>query len=244
MDEKDIHALSKLAEALNAIDQHKLYIIAGVIVIIIVGYFLRYYLDYISKNKSYKHNEKLLGNITCVLDSLKEHENASNSRMDRLVSVMEEIRDRQKNVISKSDSVRIVLNKFNDVIKKEIIVALEWSIKNNNYVARKEFVRKKIKTAIAEIIMLARRSLSEFKLSIDLDQFFITYTNERDGNIHYKLVDQIWDEIESIYHKDRYQANEQGSVLNQQLEEMEIAVNNIITAELTKIQMEINNLYR
>jgi hypothetical protein len=234
MNKSELEAIEKIAIALNAVDQNKLYIIAAVVLVIITSYSVRWYLAYAAKSRS-EAALKLLS------DTILRHETSSEMKISRVIDILEEISDRQRNIISKSDSIRIVLNKFNDVIKDEVIDIFEWSLVNNNYDTRSDFVRKKIKSAIAGVVGLGRQSLSEFSLSIDLEQFFITYVNPKDKNVHYKLVDQLWEEVEPIYHRDHYEGKR---VEDQQVEEMQIAVSNIITAELTKMQMEINNLYR
>jgi len=239
--EKEMQAIESLAKTLNEFDQNKLWIIAIVAIVLIISYLIKYYLSWKSRQHAENCLNKISSAVTGLSATLTEHEASSGTRMERLIPIMEEIRDRQKNVISKTDSVRIILNKFNDVIKREVIAIFEWSIINNDYDNRAEFVRKKVKTAVAEVIILAKKSLAEFKLSLDLEQFFITYKDKKSGNIHFKLVDQLWDEVEQIYHKEKYSGD---GVAEQQLEEMQIAINNVVTAELTKIQMEINNLYR
>lgn len=241
MEKESLKSLENLAKIISEIDQNKLWIILIAIIVLGCGYLIRYYLVWRKERSIENSLEKISKSTLRVNDSVTNHENSSGMRMEKLVSIMEEIRDRQKNVISKSDSIRIILNKFNDVVKREVISIFEWSIINNNYETRKEFVRKKIKTALAEVIILAKKSLSEFNLSVELDKFFITYVNEKDSNVHFKLVDLLWDDVEPIYHKEKYGGD---NIEEQQLEEMQIAVNNVITAELTKIQMEINNLYR
>lgn len=241
MAEKEVEALESLARTLNEFDQNKLWVIAIVIIALVVSYSLRWYFNWKSKQFAERNISQLSNSLMNVSEIMTQHESASHNRMTKLTTIMEEIRDRQKNVIGKSDSIRIVLNKFNDVVKREIIGIFEWSIINNDYEGRKDFVRKKVKTAIAESITMAQKSLSEFNLSVELEQFFITYKNKKDGNIHLKMVDLLWEDVEPIYHKSKYAGN---NIEEQQLEEMQIAVNNVITAELTKIQMEINNLYR
>lgn len=234
-------AMESLAKTLSDIDQNKLWIVAIVVIIAIISYSLKWYFGWKGKQHVESSLTKMSDFVTAMAKMLTDHESSSGQRTAKLITVLEEIRDRQRNVIGKSDSIRIILNKFNDVIKREIINIFEWSIINNDYKGRADFVRKKVKTALADNISIAQKSLNEFNLSLDLDQFFITYVDERTRNIHFKLVDQLWDEVEPIYHKEHYRGSK---ITEQQLEEMQIAVNNVITAELTKIQMEINNLYR
>lgn len=245
MGKDELQATRDLVSTINSLDQNKFYIIAVLAVIVGIGYLIKWYVTQKSQQKTDNLLTSLTNSITSFSRVLDKHESASGVRMERLTTVMEEIRDRQKNIIGKTDSIRIIINKFNDVVKREIIGIFEWSLINNDYKARKPFVKRKIKTALADHIMMAKKSLSEFNLSVDLEQFFITYKNQEDQNVHLKLVDLLWDEVEPIYERVNPSGEEEHKIfVDQQLEEMQIAVNNVITAELTKIQLEVNNLYR
>jgi len=241
--DKELETMTSFIQLLNSMDQNKLWIVAMVALIITASYTFKWYCDW----KSRQHIDGCLSKLSDIMSkmssALSKHESTSNGRSKKLTLVLEEIRDRQRNVINKSDSIKIILNEF-EMAKKEIISLAEWSIVNNDYEHRKEFVRKKVKTALAEVITLSHKSLAEYSLSVDLEQFFITYIDKKDKEnhrVHFKMVDQFWDGIESIYHKENYSGSD---IENQQLEEMQIAIANIINAELLKIQLEINNLYR
>jgi len=236
---KDIKAIESLVQTLNGMDQNKFWIVAIIIIIAITIYTLKWYLDRTNRQRL----ANLSSSMSKISEALVKHESDSGARTDRLVNVLEEIRDRQRNVISKSDSIRIILNEF-DTIKREAIQIFEWSIINNDYKKRKDFVRVKVKMALAKTVGLAKQSLSEFNLSLDLNQFFITYKHKKTKNIHFKIVDQLWDEIEAMYHKENYSGDDINDIEQQQLEEMNVNVINLISAELAKIQSEINNLYR
>ena len=93
---------------------------------------------------------------------------------------------------------------------------------------------------IAEVFTLTKKSLNEFNLSVDLDKFFPTY--KKDNNIHYKLVDDIWDSVEPVYNVNRY--DDKSPVKDQQIEEMTIGVNNVIVSFCASIQSNINDIYR
>jgi len=239
MADNELEAIESLAKILSEIDQNKLWIIAIVIIVIIVSHSLKWYFAWKSKQRIEQNLSMLSKSLSCLSDHLGKHEFNSEQRTSGLDKIMAEIRDRQRNVIGHNDSIKIIINKFNDVIENEVIKIFEWSIINNDYESRKDFVRKKIKTKIAEQISLAKESLGQFNLSVDLGKFFITYKDEKSNNIHFKIVDQIWDNVEKVYHKENYS----GNVVEQQLEEMQVEINNVITTELMKIQVDINNLY-
>lgn len=245
MDKDAVESVTKIVSVVNTLDQNKFYILVILGVLLGAGYFVRWYVSYKSQQKTDSLITGLTDSISNFSDILHRHETSSGGRMTELIGIMGEIRDRQKNVIGKTDSVRIIINKFNDVVKREILTIFEWSIINNDYKSRKQFVKRKVKSAIADSINMARRSLSEFNLSVDLEQFFITYKNAADQNVHLKIVDQLWDEVALIYEREKpTEEAAHTKMVSQQIEEMQIAVNNVITAELTKIQLEINNLYR
>lgn len=231
--------MDKIIDAIVAIDENKLYIVAFVVIILIISYTLRWYFNF--KDKRY-----MIKNLKQLSTSIDNLSGFVSVRTDKLTSVLEEIRNMQRNVISKSDSIKIIDDKFNNVVKKDVIETLEWSITNNHYESRYKFIKRKVKTALADIMISAKKSISEFKLSdsIDVDKFFATYINEKDKNIHLKIVDLIWDAVEETYHKDNYIGNNTDEILKQQIEEMKTNVSNIINTELIRVITEINDIYK
>ena len=243
----DANSIARIADAINALDNAKFYILAGLSFIIIINYILKWYFTHRKESRLEARLDETIRDIKMVNSNFNKVKSDTRKTvrdlsvtLERMTMVLEELRDRQRGVMSQSDSLRLICNYFNDVVKDEIQQIFRWSLLNNHYESRKDFIRKKIKTKMAEVFTLAKKSLNEFHLSVDLDKFFPTYKS--DNAIYYRLVDDLWDTIEPVYDSSRYKNDM--PIKDQQIEEMMIGVNNVIVSFCASIQTNINDIYR
>lgn len=236
MDPKQIEALSRLAETLHTFDSYKFYIISILVAFIIVSYILKLYFE----NKKKEKVENMVKTL------ISEHDARSGDRdnrliecMQALVSLTKEMRDRQADIINKTDSLRIIRDKIKNMLEAEIMTAVGWSIDHNHYEDDPAFVRKQIKSDIAKHVDRTKKSIKEFNLAIDIDKYFDSYIDKTDNNnMHYAIVDKIWDLVEPCYHHNNYRD------LTAQVKDMEMNVTNFMNTFINSIEIDSQNLYK
>ncbi|MCK5604231.1 hypothetical protein KAR91_20250 [Candidatus Pacearchaeota archaeon] len=227
--------LESLVRLLAQIDQNKLTIIAIVVIVVLLSNLAKWYFNWRNRQQTEKSLKRLGDSIDKMVICQIEHKIRSNEQTERMVTILCEIRDQTKGAIGKQDSIAIIEQKF-DYVKMEIAQIFEWSITHNHYEERSSFIKRKIKTVVAECLNLTRKSLEQFDLSVDAKQFFSCYVAQETGNIHLILVDNLWDAVEPIYKKNKIDVDEQ-------LEEMRIIVSNVMSSHVEKIKLKLTKLY-
>jgi len=227
----NMQQLSDILNQLSTIGTFRLIVIVLIIIIVAATFVYKWYI-------STKPSEisKRIEELSLKIDDHDEWVEKHISHMQtEMISILRDIRDRQVGAINKQDSLRIIIDKFNNMTE-EIKTVFEWSITKNDYNSRKSFIKKKIKTELARVISVSENSLTDFKLTVDLTHFFKRYLDEKDNTTKYTIVDDLWDGINQLYVSDESLTN--------RLEEMRINVSNIVTIHLTKAQAGVNELYK
>jgi len=145
-------------------------------------------------------------------------------QVDKLIEVLEEIRDGQKNIISKTQSLKIVRSKL-DNLNSEFISVLAWSLSHNHYLERPEFIQDRIKKDLNYHISICKNALkNDFNLSIDVGLFFPNY-----------FAGDIWNIVEPYYLKDDKP---------KAIEEMALEINIYFQNAYNEAIESINNIYK
>jgi hypothetical protein len=249
----EIKAATELTEAVNGLKFGAMVFIAVIAGILLVGFWLWLMSkrqEQHAKNERSKRFSMTLDDLrgavlhqTVVLDRHTNNEQFSfatlNDSVDSLgVSMqglhgaMQDLIARQSGAINRTDSLRIVETYFHDVILREIQALLEISLKKNEYQQRKEFIERRIKTEVGNILQRAAKALSDYKLSVNCAFFFEVVPDIT--RMRYTLVDQIWEKIQPIYLT--------GQEVGAKIEEMRVTVENIVQDYVARIKNEFDEV--
>lgn len=99
--------------------------------------------------------------------------------------------------IAFDDSLKIVEDAFNRGIVFEVCGVINTSLIENDYVGRQEFVERKVKTAIGEVLQESCEYLSSLSLPFGPKVFFTLNTTH--VATRYELCDQIWLAVEPLF---------------------------------------------
>jgi hypothetical protein len=104
---------------------------------------------------------------------------------------------RSSGAMDKETSIHL-LEKFFADLTRDAIAIFTYSIENNGYDERPDFIRDRVKTQLAQSIENTRAAVSMFKLSVPLKPFFSTAPNEQKLD-RFILCDQLWVAVEPLY---------------------------------------------
>ncbi len=145
-----------------------------------------------------------------------------------------DLRDRQMGVIGRVDSIRICEDKFDHFIRREVEREFEFSLRQNDWANRSNFIRDRVRTKLADIIRTAQRALADYKLGIDTDPYFVQRTTEK--GTRFRLVDDLWEQVEPLY--------VHSASVDNRIEEMRVRITNVIGDAVHQAEAEVNDLYR
>ncbi len=154
-----------------------------------------------------------------------ETTNKLNSTLISVEQTMETVHDglgvltaRTSGQINRDDATKMIRDRFLQNIFKEISFVIERSLTENDYEKRKDFVARKVRTALGDILIEARKYLCGFNLAVDPTRFFMCEPNQ--SVERFILCDSIWKEIEPLFKKE--------GTLKQRIEEAYLIIENVI----------------
>lgn len=162
--------------------------------------------------RSSNHNDQK--NIDFVVNKVSEIEKQVDGVLANTVGMMNE-----------TDSALLTKIYFYKVIQDECEKIVRKSLKENDFKSRSEFVCKKVKTEIGNVLSDARSILSGLPLSINISILF--KIDSKSTSERFMLVDMIWDGIEDLFLKE--------ISLEEKYEEASLRVLNIIRDYITEI---------
>jgi hypothetical protein len=136
----------------------------------------------------------------------------------------------QSGAINVVDSRRLCRDRFNKDIKRSIAYIVERSLAENDYANRRDFVSKKVRSAMGDILATAKEDLGSYNLAIESDDYFILDSNEH-GLQRYLLCDEVWEEVEPLFSSH--------TELKQRIEEANVIISNVVKDYLTRAESEL-----
>lgn len=243
---KDVESLAKTINELK--DSAKVFI--GILILIFVAYQIwrqllthkreeaqeesktnraKQYLD--MQVKQTEALSKLAESMTAHTASDVESANKLNNTLQSVETAIEKLDDgvsvlsaKTSGQINREDSTKMIRDRFLQNIYKEICMVIERSLTENDYEKRKDFVARKVRTALGDILIEARKYLCGFNLAVDPNRFFMCEPNQA-GIERFTLCDSIWREVEPLFKKE--------SSLKQRIEEAYLIVENVISDYVT-----------
>lgn len=147
--------------------------------------------------------------------------------LHKVETAMQTMITKQAGTLPRDDSIRMIRDRFIQNVYREFRSVLEWSMRENDYTGRPEYIKRKVKTALGDVLIEARQYLCSFNLSVDARRFFKTLPDP--GGERFVLCDLVWKEVEPIFrqsHKNEIQ-------LKQKIEEASLAVENVVKDYVT-----------
>lgn len=198
-----------------------------------------------------RRNEMFCDNMSRLNVLLEQHtsdEEANATNTNRAVGRLAEevgglsrrlkdLRDRMSQVMSRHDSLTAIQDKLQDGVRAEVAEVFEQSLRKNDFVRRAEFIQKRVKTALGDILERAHRKLkTEYALGVDPDPFFPT-RDTADGGTRHTLCDVLWERVQPLYLLSEAEADKK-------VEEMRIIVENTISDLVARVTDSVSDLYR
>jgi hypothetical protein len=218
-------------------------IFLGIMTLIVLAYISwRHWLGLRRERDSEKSKERraeqYTSAITTLAESMNNHTAADEQSSMRLNNALFTVTtvvgklDSSVNVLSaktagtinREDSVRMIRDRFLQNVFKEICMIVERSLSDNDYDKRRDFVARKVRTAIGEVLGEARAYLCSFNLSVDPNRFF--QVDNSQSVERFLLCDLIWNDIETLYRMN--------TPIKQRIEEAYLMIENSITDYVTK----------
>lgn len=143
---------------------------------------------------------------------------------------MRGMRERINHQMSPGDSITAIGHMLNGGVRADICHIFDKSLRDNNFIARGEFIRVKVKTDIGGVFDEARHNLETgYHLSVDLAPFFPAREGDG-GSARHVLCDRLWEAVEPLYlnHGD----------IEERLGEMRVTIGNILADAVTKGRQE------
>lgn len=150
--------------------------------------------------------------------------------LDKVEQAVKSVLDKADGLMTIEDSLRVVEVYFS-AINTEAARIVARSMEENDFDSRKEYVARKVRTAVSEVIEDARANLAEFNLAFDPRMFFRSYDSTVDGAERFVLCDQVWATVMPLYNHD--------APLNQRLEEMRLLLLNNIRDQFSHISKRV-----
>jgi len=247
MDRMDPEQVRQLLRAVNDLRGDAMVFISLLVLFGLIYLTVRHYLS-IRKERA---TEKMKQNradqyanaLTSISTAFTSQSAKSDMMMERLNNTMRDVNGSINKVdtclvslltytsgtINYQDSVRLVKDRFLKEIRRSVYYIIEKSLAENDYENRKEFVSKKVKTAIGDLLQECRDDLNSYKLAINPRDFFLV--TREPGVERFLLCDMLWNEIESLY---RSRVD-----LRHKLEEANLNIENVIKDYLTGLEEKV-----
>ncbi len=187
---------------------------------------LKYYLEWKDKKAADARADALNTAVEKLAKATEESNKVLSTlhfQQDRSGDYLHQLVLRSSGTMDKETSLRLIDKFFGD-LSRDVISIFTYSLENNGYAERPDFIRDRVKTQIAQSIESQRTALSFFKLGIELDSFF--EMRKRDGKERFVLADDLWAVVEPLYSSKQ--------PLPARVEEMRLSTQNMIRDFLTK----------
>ena len=139
-------------------------------------------------------NESHSRQIQKTFDSL-------HTSMDKVNVSLRELTEFHTRIMTLDDSLRLIDHYSRELIRETHHVFCR-AIRDGNYLARREFVARKIRTELADIYDGILACLQDYNLSVDPVTFFKKYEDWSDVPEHsyerFVLIDSLWSSVEPI----------------------------------------------
>ena len=147
--------------------------------------------------------------------------------MSKVETAVRHLADKSAGVINRSDSIRMIRDRFVQNVFRDFCLIIETSLRENNFLANPESITRKVKTALGNVLLEARRYLGGYKLAVDPDPFFVA---RPDLNVErFVLCDTVWFHVEPICRRPHHDAN----LLREAIEEAFVIIENDIKDYVT-----------
>lgn len=154
---------------------------------------------------------------------------ALNSGILALTRIIQSLAFKIDGRMSRKDSARFIHHAFERDLHREVCMVVEASLTENDYANRKEFIARKIKTAIGEAMVEVRDYLCSYPLAINPNDYFLIDPDS--SGERFVLCDAIWATIERQFHHT--------SPLAHRIEESYLLIENTVKDYLTGVYTDI-----
>lgn len=250
--------VAELFRAINNMKTEGLLFLLVIILIVVAFLLVRHYLRIKKERESallkeehdreidkekHKRAQMYTNALSAITKSFTDHTKKEEHILERLDITMGRVSDslgrvdtcltsfllNQTSSMNLTDSKRIVKEKFIGQINHSIAYLIEKSLRENDFINRREFVVANIKTAMGHILIQARSELNDYKLAIHSDDYFKIVPGVQVER--FVLCDILWDMVEGFY---RSHTN-----LDQRLQEMRLVVSNTITDHVAGLEKHV-----
>jgi hypothetical protein len=150
--------------------------------------------------------------------------------LGKLVTSVKSMTAKFDGTLPRNDSARFIHYMFENDLFRNICLVAERSLRENDYVNRRAYVRDRVRTAISEAMTEARNTLCSYPLSINANLYFETspdYSGER-----FVLVDLLWGVLEPKF-------DHGAGLLEHRVEEAYLAIENCLHDYTTRIYSQL-----
>lgn len=192
------------------------------------------WLEWRDKNAEIARQEKLTKAVEKMADGVSESNKLlleMKVHQDKSADHLRELVQRSTGTMDRETSLRLIDKFFGD-LSRDVVSIFTYSLENNGYAERPDFIRDRVKTQIAQSIESQRTALSYFKMGIELAPFFAV--RKRENKERFVLADDLWEAVEYLY------KSEASLVLR--VEEMRLVTQNHIRDYLTRAKHSAANL--
>lgn len=172
---------------------------------------------------------KLRINSQHSFDTQKQHGEAMLTAQQFVNTQLDLMNKKIKGIIPDVDAAKIIKVYFSTIIRREISYLVEAQIIENGFAESADFIKRRMKSNIGEILDRCLNELRELKLPISVRSIFVTYTDD-DGE-RYQICDIIWDRIVPILAR--------GGDKKKNIEEAKLLITNTITDYITPVLKEL-----
>lgn len=130
----------------------------------------------------------------------REHSIATEAILNSLLrtdTAVRKLANKINNRLSVNDSARIVSNAFEQVVYREICIVVERALRENDYANRQEYVERKVKTQIGDVLVGVRETLSTYPLGLSVATYFPI--DETVAGERFVLCTIIWGRINRLF---------------------------------------------
>ncbi len=163
---------------------------------------------------------KRTASLTAAVTASSESSTRVHESVLTLQAIIRDMAARQTGGINRADSMRLIEQIINDVVMRDAMDILGYSLRKNDYANRAEYIKTKVRTEIGRSILRAAAGLREYRHLSVSPAYYLTYYF--DEGVRFNVCDELWRKIEPLY---RQHANHQGE--ERRLEEMRVIVGNV-----------------
>jgi hypothetical protein len=167
--------------------------------------------------------------LTTLGQDNKRHNEALLLAHNHVNSQLDQMGKKIRGIIPDVDASKIIKVYFNSIIRKEVSFLVEAQIIENGFAESKDFIRRRMKSNIKEILDRCQDELKGLKLPISVRSIFLTY-EDKDGD-RYQVCDLIWDAMEPILAR--------GGDKKKNIEEAKLIILNVLNDYINPVIKEL-----